>query len=428
MRILVADDESSIRDAIKYDFAERGVDNTIFASHGKEAQELFDTYEPDIVLLDIKMPKLDGMQLLKYMINKAPETKIIMISAHGTIELAVEAMKIGAYDFIVKPFSLDEVYLKVKKLLKYEKGPLLPNVFLGESSEFRYVLEKLKKVARVDSTILITGESGTGKEMAARYIHEKSPRKEESFIPVNCASLSKELLGSELFGHKKGSFTGAVEERKGKFKAAHGGTIFLDEIGEIPLEIQAKLLRVLQEGEIEKIGESSPEKVDTRVIAATNRDLSKMVEDGDFREDLFYRINVIEVNMPPLRNRKDDIKMLSKFFIENIADRIGIHKKNISEKALENLRSYSWPGNIRELRNAIERALVLSEDEELTEKDFNFLSKENVQKGEDKFEQSERNLILSHIDKARNKTELARILGIKRTTLLYKLKKYEIDF
>ncbi len=428
MRILVADDESSIRDAIKFDFAERGIENTIFASHGREAQELFDTYEPDIVLLDIKMPKLDGMQLLKYIIAKAPETKVIMISAHGTIELAVEAMKIGAYDFVVKPFSLDEVFLKVKKLLSATEEPLIPNMFLGESKEFIDVLEKLKKVAKVDSTILLSGESGTGKEMAARYIHENSPRKEKAFVPVNCASLSKELLGSELFGHKKGSFTGAIEEREGKFKAAHNGTIFLDEIGEIPLEIQAKLLRVLQEGEIEKIGEETPEKVDTRVIAATNRDLSDMVENGEFREDLFYRINVIEVPMPPLRDRKDDVILLAEFFIEKISERIGVESKMLDDNVAKLLKDYNWPGNIRELRNAIERGLVLSEDEILTEKDFKFLSKNKTENTEDKFESSERNIILSHIDKARNKTELARILGIKRTTLLYKLKKYEIDF
>ncbi|PLX19499.1 MAG: sigma-54-dependent Fis family transcriptional regulator [Candidatus Muiribacterium halophilum] len=316
----------------------------------------------------------------------------------------------------------------MKKLLSATEEPLIPNMFLGESKEFIDVLEKLKKVAKVDSTILLSGESGTGKEMAARYIHENSPRKEKAFVPVNCASLSKELLGSELFGHKKGSFTGAIEEREGKFKAAHNGTIFLDEIGEIPLEIQAKLLRVLQEGEIEKIGEETPEKVDTRVIAATNRDLSDMVENGEFREDLFYRINVIEVPMPPLRDRKDDVILLAEFFIEKISERIGVESKMLDDNVAKLLKDYNWPGNIRELRNAIERGLVLSEDEILTEKDFKFLSKNKTENTEDKFESSERNIILSHIDKARNKTELARILGIKRTTLLYKLKKYEIDF
>ena len=376
MKILVADDDSSIRKAIEYDFKEKNIE-ALFAQDGKQAQDLFDEFEPSITVLDIKMPKLDGMELLKYIKKKAPETKVLMISAHGTIELAVEAMKIGAEDFIVKPFSLAELSDKILRLKDIEPDILKNrNDFLGQSKAFTEHKKMLQRLAKVDSTVLLTGESGTGKEMAAKYIHENSRRKERPFIAVNCSILSKELLSSELFGHKKGSFTGAVDNRKGKFSEAHTGTIFLDEVGEIDTEIQARLLRVIQEGEIEIVGESKPVKVDVRIIAATNRDLLEDVDNGRFREDLYYRLNVVEVKVPPLRERKDDIKLLTEEFIKELSIRTGSQAIRINPKAIQKLEQNIWSGNIRQLKNSIERAMIFCDTEELTEKDFDFLQKQ----------------------------------------------------
>jgi DNA-binding NtrC family response regulator len=438
MKILVADDDSSIRKAIEYDFKEKNIE-ALFAQDGKQAQEIFDEIEPPITVLDIKMPKLDGMELLKYIKKKAPETKVLMISAHGTIELAVEAMKIGAEDFIVKPFSLAELSDKILRLKDIEPDILKNrNDFLGQSIAFIEHKKMLQRLAKVDSTVLLTGESGTGKEMAAKYIHQNSKRKERPFIAVNCSILSKELLSSELFGHKKGSFTGAVDNRKGKFSEAHTGTIFLDEVGEIDTDIQARLLRVIQEGEIEIVGESKPVKVDVRIIAATNRDLLDDVDNGRFREDLYYRLNVVEVKVPPLRERKEDISILTEDFIKELSIRTGSKAVRISAGAIKRLEQNIWSGNIRQLKNSIERAMIFCDTEELTEKDFDFLQKqpENQRLSSeissdnelDVFEKNEKNTILEHMTRARNKTELAKLLGIKRTTLLYKLKKYDIEF
>ncbi|MFW5781778.1 MAG: sigma-54-dependent transcriptional regulator [Candidatus Muiribacteriaceae bacterium] len=431
MKILVADDDSSIRKAIEYDFKEKEI-NGFFARDGKEAQDIFDKYEPGIVVLDIKMPKLDGIQLLKYILGKAPETKVLMISAHGTIELAVSAMKTGAEDFIVKPFSLDELSRKIKKLSEQYLHPEKSeedNMY-GESEVFKAFREQLVKVAKVNSTVLLTGESGTGKELAARYIHRQSQRSEGDFVAVNCATLSNELLSSELFGHRRGSFTGAAEDREGKFIAASGGTIFLDEVSEIDTELQAKMLRVLQEGEVEVIGESMPKKVDARVIAATNRNIEEEVREGRFREDLFYRLNVINIKVPSLCERLDDIAFLSTKFLEDLNQMLGTDYRNISEEAMHKLSAYHWPGNIRQLRNALERAMVFSDDDStLMLEDFDFLIDDREEGEEkDKLEQNEKDTILEYMKNARNKTDLAKKLGIKRTTLLYKLKKYEIDF
>ncbi|MCK9223595.1 MAG: sigma-54 dependent transcriptional regulator [Candidatus Muirbacterium halophilum] len=438
MKILVADDDSSIRKAIEYDFKEKNI-NAIFAQDGKQAQDLFDEFEPSIVVLDIKMPKLNGMELLKYIKKKAPETKVLMISAHGTIELAVESMKIGAEDFIVKPFSLAELSQKILKLKNIEPEIFKSKfVFLGESQVFLKHKQILEKLSKVDSTVLLTGESGTGKEIAAKYIHQNSQRKDKLFIAVNCSILSKELLSSELFGHKKGSFTGAIDDRKGKFTEAHTGTIFLDEVGEIDTDIQAKLLRVIQEGEIEIVGESKPVKVDVRIIAATNRDLMEEVENGKFREDLYYRLNVVEIKVPSLRERKQDIPILIKNFIKELTVRTGSKVEDISNNAIEYLQNQTWAGNIRQLKNSIERAMIFCENNILEKQDFLFLEKNEIKQNSlnnikndielDVFEKNEKNTILEYSIKAKNKTELAKLLGIKRTTLLYKLKKYEIEF
>jgi DNA-binding NtrC family response regulator len=426
MKILVADDDFSIRKAIEYDFKEKNIE-AIFAEDGKEAIELFDKYTPDIVILDIKMPKKDGMAVLDYILKKSPDTKVIMISAHGTVEIAVDAMKKGAYDFIVKPFSLKELSEKIESIKEELEGR--KNIeFFGKSSEFIKLKNTLLKLAKVDSTVLITGESGTGKEMAARFIHYNSDRKDKKMVAVNCAVLSKELLASELFGHKKGAFTGASEDKIGKFEQADGGTIFLDEIGELTPELQAKLLRVLQENEIEVLG-GDVKRIDVRVIAATNRDLEKMIEEGKFRRDLYYRINVINVNMPPLREREEDIIELSYYFAEKISKKAKKDFKGITKEAEKILLNYDFPGNIRELKNIIERAVVLGDTNYITEKDLEYLKiYEKEEKLQNKIIENEKETIIKYMAKAKNKTELAKMLGIKRTTLLYKLKKYDLDF
>ncbi|MGM0607794.1 MAG: sigma-54-dependent transcriptional regulator [Candidatus Muiribacteriota bacterium] len=434
MKILVADDDFSIRKAIEYDFKERGGLEPFFAEDGKKAQQIFDLYEPSLVVLDIKMPKLDGMQLLKYILKKAPETRVLMISAHGTIEMAVDAMKIGAEDFIVKPFGLEELYTKIKKLSFDLKQNIVSTKsaekedFIGTSPAFMETKKMLDKVSKVNSVVLISGNSGTGKEMAARYIHKNSDRKDKPFIAVNCATLSKELMASELFGHVKGSFTGAVDNKEGKFKSAHKGTVFLDEIGEIDLESQSKLLRVLQEGEVETIGKNIPQKVDVRVIAATNRSLEKMVKNREFRQDLYYRLNVINIHMPDLKDRKEDIKLLAEKFSKEIARKTKKDFLKITEEAFLILKQVEWPGNIRELKNAIERAIVFGEKNFLDEDDFSFLKKDfKKESNGDVLEKNEKETILKFLKESKNKTELAKKLGLKRTTLLYKLKKYDIE-
>ncbi|PLX13338.1 MAG: response regulator [Marinilabiliales bacterium] len=370
-RILVADDESSIRRTIKdiLEFEKYDVD---LASNGQEAYEYFEANEYDAVLLDIKMPQMDGIEALEKMMS-IKEVPVVMISGHGTIETAVEAIKKGAYDFIVKPPDLNRLLITLRNAI--DKTDLITQTkqlkkevdkkfeIVGDDSRIIELKEMISKVAPTGARVLISGENGTGKELVARQIHLQSDKSKSPFIEVNCAAIPSELIESQLFGHEKGSFTSAVKQRKGDFELAHGGTLFLDEIGDMSLSAQAKVLRALQENKIVRVGVEKEISVDVRVIAATNKDLKEEIKKGRFREDLYHRLSVIVIVVPPLRDRVSDIPLLAKHFIEQISIASGKKPLNINEDALEFLKSFNWTGNIRELRNVIERLLILCSNE-----------------------------------------------------------------
>jgi DNA-binding NtrC family response regulator len=370
--ILVVDDERSIRVGLNGLLAKEGYEVTT-AESGRAALQVLNGQPFDLVLTDLRMPELDGVSLLKKIKERYSDTLVVMMTAYGSEKIAVEAMKAGAYDYIVKPFDNEEVKILVRQAL--EQTALRREVrqlherlnaafrfdnILGASPAMQRVFDIVKKVAATDLTVLITGESGTGKELIANALHQNSPRKAGSFIKVNCAAMARELVESELFGHEKGAFTGALMAREGKFAAADGGTLFLDEIGDMSLETQAKVLRVLQEQEFERVGGNKTIKVDVRVLAATNKNLQQMVQEGKFREDLFYRLNVVPIPLPPLRERREDIPLLAAHFLEEISSRYGRGPTMLSADAYEVLLGAPWPGNVRELKNVIEAAAVLS--------------------------------------------------------------------
>ncbi|HEY7559874.1 MAG TPA: sigma-54 dependent transcriptional regulator [Candidatus Binatia bacterium] len=374
--ILVVDDQVDTREVLKDRLESVGY-RVLIAASGNECLETLDRQNPQLVLLDVAMPDMNGLEVLTEIRKRGQDVMVVMITAYGTIENAVEAMKKGAYDFIPKPFDPDHIALVVAKAI--ERATLKRNIevlseqvderhriVVSESPEMRSAVEISRRAADSRSTILLLGESGTGKEVFARAIHNWSERRTKPFVPINCVGLSKELLESELFGHEKGAFTGALQLKLGKMELAHGGTVFLDEIGDISAELQTKLLRFLQEREFERVGGTKPIGVDVRIIAATNRDLDGAVKSGDFRADLFYRLNVIRIALPPLRQRKNDVPSLANYFLR----RFGIEtKKNftsISGAAMEKLVAYEWPGNVRELANVIESAVVLGQGPELT--------------------------------------------------------------
>ena len=379
--ILIVDDEEAarlgMRRALKtYDAAE--------ASSVEEARFLIAQYKPALILLDNNLPGTSGMEFLHELAQQDSAPQVVMITAHGSERTAVEAIKAGAYDYLAKPFELDELRLVVKNALearglRAENARLKEELaafkgsgdLLGASDAMQKVYDLIAKVAATEITVLIRGESGTGKELVARAIHDKSAsRRHGQFIAMNCAAMPSELIESELFGHEKGSFTGAANQRKGKFEAADGGTIFLDEIGDMSMTTQAKLLRVLEERKIERLGSSQPIPVDVRVISATNVDLEKAVEDGKFRSDLYYRLRVVQINLPPLRERVSDIPMLASHFLKGYAAKYGLRCTDINQAALAKLITYHWPGNIRELRNAIERSAVLADGTSLQSSDL----------------------------------------------------------
>jgi len=370
--ILIVDDERSIRVGLKGLLSKEGYEVAI-AESGDEALRLLNEQAFALVLTDLRMPGIDGLSLLKRIKEHYPETVVMMMTAYGSEKIAVEAMKAGAYDYLVKPFDNEEVKILVRhaieqRALRREVQYLrerLDTAFrfdsiLGTSPAMQRVFDVVKKVAPTDLTVLITGESGTGKELIANALHQNSPRKNKSFIKVNCAAMARELVESELFGHEKGAFTGAIAVREGKFEAANGGTLFLDEIGDMPLDTQAKVLRVLQEREFERVGGNRTIKVDVRVIAATNRDLYQMTQDGKFREDLFYRLNVVPIHLPPLRERQEDISLLATHFLQEAEARYGGKTPPLSLDAQRALREAPWPGNVRELKNVIDAAAVLT--------------------------------------------------------------------
>ena len=370
-RVLVVDDEQSMRELLGIMLRQCGYDVSL-ADGGEAAIGALKTEAFDLVITDLRMRKVDGLAVLRAAKDHAPRTVVLVVTAFASTETAVEAMKLGAYDYVTKPFKLDELKLTItnalerkrlheenqalRRQLRQERGT---GTFVGRSARMLDVLDTIRKTADSGSTVMITGESGTGKELVAQAVHYESSRRSNPFISVNCGAVPENLMESELFGHVKGAFTGAVTSTEGLFAAADGGTLFLDEITEIPHSVQVKLLRAIQEREIRRVGDTRDVKVDVRLIAASNRDLSKAVADGVLREDLFYRLNVIPVHLPPLRERRDDISLLVSHFIDKIAKEVGKHVRGVTPEALALLEQYHWPGNIRELENVIERAIVL---------------------------------------------------------------------
>ena len=382
-RLLIVDDEKGIRDALAQVFEYEGQEVRV-AEDGPDALLVANTFQPDLVFLDVKMPGMDGLEVLARLGDESPGSLVIMISGHGTIDTALEATRRGAYDFLEKPLDTDRLLVTFRRALELKgltesMAELRSQVesryeIVGNSLPIRRVLERIEKVAATDARILISGENGTGKELVARAIHRLSSRSDTVFIEVNCAAIPSELIESELFGHLRGSFTGAFADRAGKFEQANGGTLFLDEIGDMSRDAQAKVLRVLEQGVLTRIGGSEAVEVDVRVLSATNKNLEQEIEDGGFREDLFYRLNVVPIRVPSLRERQEDIPMLVTHFSEGMVAREGSAPRVFSDAAMERLKTLTWPGNVRELRNTVERLLILSDGSEITSDDVDSLT------------------------------------------------------
>lgn len=370
-KILVIDDEKPIRNTLQ-EILEYEDHQVEIASDGFEGLEKAKESKYDIILCDIKMPNMDGIEVLEKLEDVSPDVPVVMISGHGSVETAVEALKKGAYDFIEKPLELNRLLVTIRNAL--EKKDLIVETkklkrkvsktydMVGESEAITKIKEMIDRVAPTDARVLIMGENGTGKELVARWVHEKSPRADQPFVEVNCAAIPSELIESELFGHEKGAFTSAHKQRKGKFEQASGGTIFLDEIGDMSLSAQAKVLRALQENKITRVGSDKPIKVDVRIIAATNKDIKKEIKENNFREDLYHRLSVILIHVPSLNERIDDIPILSDHFMNMICEDYGIPQKIVTEDAIKELQKIKWTGNIREFRNVLERLIILSEE------------------------------------------------------------------
>ena len=450
-RILIVDDEASFRNVLTVILRKEGYE-VEGATNGEEGLNKISNAAFDHVLCDIRMPKMDGLEFLRESQKAGAEAPVIMMSAFGTVDTAIEAMKLGAYDYISKPFKPDEIILTLKKAeeregLRKENELLRRQVkkeysfenIVSKNEKMNKIFEIIRKVAPYKSTILITGESGTGKELVAKAIHYNSDRSKMFFVPVNCGAIPENLLESELFGHVKGAFTDAIRTKKGLFEEADEGTIFLDEIGELPAQLQVKLLRVLQDGEIRRVGESKSIQINVRIIAATVKDLAKEVNEGRFRDDLFYRLNVLHLSIPPLRERKEDIPLLIQHFINKHNQNLNKHVKEVDSKALELLMNYKWSGNVREVENTIERALVLTDGDriELDNLPFEIQNFQNevpmVPMAEEEYsvKKASRMLEMGLIRKALRKTKgnhthAARLLEISHRALLYKIKDYGI--
>jgi two-component system response regulator AtoC len=452
--VLIIDDEENMRHMLSKMLAMNGY-HVETATDGQMGLDILKRSDFDFILCDIKMPKMDGMGFLTALGDKSHHATVIMMSAYGTIDLAVKAMQLGAYDFISKPFKSDEVRLAIKKAqerdhLKRENIRLKTQLqriedqqrfghLVAKSRAMQSVFAMASKASQYSTTVLITGESGTGKELIARAIHYEGPKGERSMVPVNCGSIPENLLESELFGYVKGAFTGADVTKKGLFEEAHGGTLFLDEIGELPLPLQVKLLRVLQENEIRPVGASNTRKIDVRIIAATSRDLEEMVAENSFREDLYYRLNVLPIAMPSLRERSEDIPLLCQHFIAKLNKALGRTVKSIAPEAMAELLRYQWPGNVRELENAIERAMVLSDRDTLQGDSFSFQSARKA--ATTPMDQIFEGYSLKHAQKVLekemitraltatkgNRTQAAKLLEISHPSLLSKIKTYQIE-
>jgi len=443
IRILAVDDEVKMTRLLEINLKTEGyhVDK---ATSSKEALQMMEETTYDMVITDLKMPGMDGMELLKKIKSIYPYTQVIVITAFGTVESAVEAMRSGAFHYLTKPLNLGELKEVVRKALRMKKleeenimlkEKILEGEIIGESDSLKKVLQLVRKVAPQDTTILIYGETGTGKELVARAVHKLSPRRKGPYIVVNCAAIPENLLESELFGHKKGTFTGALQDKKGKIELAEGGTLFLDEIGSLSFSLQSKLLRFLETKEIEPLGSNRLIKVDVRVVAATNQDLEKAVQEGTFREDLYFRLNVFPIHIPPLRERKEDIPLLINHFLKLYSQKLNKKIEGIEKEALQILIEYDWPGNVRELENLVERAMVLSEGGMLKKEHFHILhshsspSFSSYQEGKSKvLEEFEKNYFASLLEKfAGNVSKTAQEAGLDRKNLYLKLKKYGLN-
>ncbi|MFC2164253.1 sigma-54-dependent transcriptional regulator [Acidobacteriota bacterium] len=450
-RILIIDDEKSILDLLSVVFKKEGY-KVETALSAKAALDFINNDDFDLILTDIKLPQMSGMRILKIIMDQDPQMPVVMITAYGTIKQAVEALKMGALDYVVKPFNLEELKIIVaqglekrriqaenvllKKELKEKYGL---ESMVGKSKEMLEIYSLIEKIAGTDSTVLVSGESGTGKEIAARAIHHQSSRRDKSFVSINCGALPENLLESELFGHVKGSFTGAIANKKGMFEIAEKGTLFLDEVGEMSPWTQVKLLRTLQDKRIRRVGGTDEIPVDVRIIAATNQELKKRIEEGKFREDLFYRLNVISLEVPPLRNRKEDIPLLITHFLEKYCARMGRQMKRIPPRVLKIFESYLWPGNVRELENTIERIIAIEERETITESSLpeemlipQSESERNLElkPGFDlnaTIDEISRNFVQQALRRANgNLKETAELLGINYRSLRYLIEKLEL--
>ena len=439
VKILVVDDEAIIRESLGDWLKDSGY-QVFTAENGHKALEVIEKEKPGIMIADLVMPGIDGIELMKRAKAQQPKIEVVIITAYASIPTAITAMKEGAYDYIEKPFCPERAELLIKKLAEHQEL-LEENVSLRQKLEDRYhfediiaksskmqrVIEVIKVVAKSNATVLITGDSGTGKELVARAIHSQSHRRNKPFVAVSCAALPESLLESELFGHEKGSFTGAYTQKKGKFEFANGGTIFLDEVGEMSANIQVHLLRVLEEKEFTRVGGNEPIRVDVRVISATNKDLRKAIEKQEFREDLYYRLNVVNIELPPLRERKEDIPLLAEHFLNKFATENRKEVTGFSPDAMEFLLYYDWSGNVRELENAIERAVILAKNSLITITD---LPQENLPLvglasiGKNLKEVEKSHLLNVLCETGGNYSEAARILGISRMTLYNKAKEY----
>ena len=445
--VLIADDDDSLRRVLEFQLREGGYE-VLTAPDGLVALDIFTGQEVACLITDLRMPGLSGLDLLKRASAIHPETPVVVITAYGDVNTAVEAMRAGAFDFITKPFNRDQILLTVEKALHFGRTVsenrqlrrLVHERFrlesvIGTSAAMQRVLEVVERVAQSDVTVLITGESGTGKELIAKGLHFSGTRAERPFIAINCAAIPETLIESELFGHKRGSFTGAISDVKGKFEEAAGGTLFLDEISAMPLGVQPKLLRVLQEHEIVRLGESTPRRADVRIVSATNRDLSTMVKDRAFREDLYFRLAVVPIELPPLRERREDIPLLAEHFLKRACERHNCRDLRMTREVFAALALYSWPGNVRELENAIERMVVLAKGETLTLDDL----PENIRRPPQhaanvllelppeglSIEQVEREIIRQALEMhGGNQTRAARYLDITRSALIYRMQKY----
>ena len=441
-KILIVDDEAIVRESLRDWMSDVG-HQVLTAENGHQALEIIEKEKPGIAVVDLIMPGMDGIELLKRAKEIYPNIEVIIITAYGSIPTAINAMREGAYDYIEKPFCPERAELLINKLAEHQRL-VEENISLHQKLESQYrfeniiakspkmqqVIEVIRVVAKSNATVLIVGESGTGKELVARAIHSQSYRKDKPFVAVSCAALPESLLESELFGHEKGSFTGAHAQRKGKFEVANRGSLFLDEIGEMSANIQVHLLRVLEEREFTRVGGDEPIKVDVRVISATNKDMIKAVADNQFREDLYYRLNVVSIELPPLRERKEDIPLLARHFLNKFAEENQKEIVDFSPEATSFLLKYEWPGNVRELENAVERAVILANNSYIEAKDMPQTTVPMKPSGpvEKSLKESEKKCILDVLKETHsNFSEAARVLGISRATLYNKIRAYGLN-